>query len=764
MKEEGKMRNKKLKGVALFEIFLLISMSFALAFIFSEEVGVGSATDYNIPAGGLTEPYGGAPAGGLFHGESLADPASAFNTPTGTLTPPSTNSLTDLSRLPEGFTPKATPVSTIGGGANPAATTGTGTTAGGGTAASGGGIFDAIGQIYGGTFMGSTIGPIVGAAAWGATVFGLVYLGASLFGLNKQQSMSVALSAGIGIGTWAGISFAAKAGWFGPATGTTATTMSSLAPFIGIGIGVGIFLATYKKEKKELLTFECLPWEPPLGGTDCEKCNADATKPCSEYRCKSLGQACAIVNKGTESELCVWVGKGDVQAPKITPWNEALRPKDLKYIPDSAVSPPNKGFKIVKPQGKGCLEAWTNFQFGIQTSEPAQCRIDYEPKATFDDMQYAFGESSLFEYNHTQQLKVPSPFTENGSAQSGVPEIQQDGTYTLYTRCIDANGNGKDSAFVAFKFCVNKGPDTLPPQVVGTSITDGSAVQFDVDKVPIEVYTNKPAECKWSHDDKAFEAMENVMNCGTESYQVNADLNFVCSSELNGIKNQQNNNFYFRCKSYPGKPEKDRYIMTQSYKLTLRGTEKLTIKEGSVGPSGIIKESTSVVNVSLTLETAHGADEGKSICYLDTKKDSDFTTAMDSDFTVMHNLTLYLPQGNYQYFFRCVDSGGNAAETNTSFIIQIDKEPPLIARVFKDGDKLKIITSEEAKCVYSLTNCNYNFEEATGTAFLYEDPTKRVVHYTTWNGQLTYYIKCADMRNRLPDPDKCSLVVKGSEL
>ncbi|HLC31721.1 MAG TPA: hypothetical protein VJK51_03560 [Candidatus Nanoarchaeia archaeon] len=41
---------------------------------------------------------------------------------------------------------------------------------------------------------------------------------------------------------------------------------------VGLGVGIAIFLLTYKKEKKRLVSFQCLPFEPALGGSQCEAC------------------------------------------------------------------------------------------------------------------------------------------------------------------------------------------------------------------------------------------------------------------------------------------------------------------------------------------------------------------------------------------------------------------------------------------------------------------------------------------------------------
>ncbi len=627
---------------------------------------------------------------------------------------------------------------------------------------------DLLGSIFGGKMLGTATagqvfgGALISGAVWGAIVGGGAYFIAKMFGQTDKQAASIGM--GLGAGTFVGSSLylmGANAAALGPGNFFAAHPFIFSATgglLIGGGIAAAIIILTYKKEKKEIIQFQCLPWEAPTGGRKCEECNEDPLLPCSEYRCKSLGQACEIVNAGTANELCVWVHPDDTSAPMITPWEDALRPKDeLRYVPDNAVRPPARGAKITKlGEVGGCLQAYTKLQFGITTDEPAKCRIDYNLVTGFDNMSNAFGNSLIFAYNHTQQLRVPSPFTEADGEGEEIPEIHTDGTYSLYARCMDANGNYNIDAF-SFRFCVGAGPDTTQPKIEGSDINDGSPVQSGVDSVPIEVYVNEPAECRWSRIDKDFSDMENKMTCATESYQINSELNYVCSGTLTGIKDKQDNNFFFRCMDYGAE---NRNVMTSSFPLTLKGTEELVITKA--GPTGTIEGSTTTETIYLTAETAHGANEGKSVCYFDTDSEGEFDIAMEFSDSYTHNQSLDLSAGNYIYYFQCVDDGGNAAYANTNFTIHIDKVVPTAARVYRDADTLTVVTDEEAKCAYSLTSCNYNFEE--GKALIYENAAEKIVHYTEWDSSSTYYIKCMDLQGNEPSPTACSIIAKGSEL
>ena len=103
-----------------------------------------------------------------------------------------------------------------------------------------------------------------------------------------------------------------------------------------VRISAAIFVLTYKDEEVKRVEYQCLPWEAPIGGERCEDCNQDPFRPCSEYRCKSLGQACEIVNSGTEDEKCIWQNPHDVNSPKI----KMTEVKDYIFRPDNSVRPP----------------------------------------------------------------------------------------------------------------------------------------------------------------------------------------------------------------------------------------------------------------------------------------------------------------------------------------------------------------------------------------------------------------------------------------
>lgn len=511
----------------------------------------------------------------------------------------------------------------------------------------------------------------------------------------------------------------------------------------GIVIGAIVFVLMYKKESEKVVEFNCQPWEPPIGGADCELCNENQGG-CSEYRCKSLGQACDLVNKGTADEKCIWINPHDVNSPLIK--IESLL-KGYIWKPDTAVRPPATGVVISDEDGS-CVEAFTPLEFTIATNEPSQCRIDYNLTRGFDEMTYYVGGSNIFSYNHTEKMSLPGPDAINKIA----PELKNDGTYTLYLRCRDANGNFNQDAF-SVRFCVNPGPDTTPPRIEAVSISSRSPIQFNKTSLDIEVYVNEPAECKWSRDDRRFDDMENTMACSTNVWEMNNNNVYTCKTTLTGIKDREENSFYFRCRDVSEKLN----VNTQSYKYTIIGTQPLNIL--SVGPNETIKGSTDTVPVYLTVKTDNGYKNGEAICYYYNDagnkapaNDENYIQFLETG-TNEHKQRQDLGTGVYTYYFKCVDLGGNAAYDSTTFSVEVDRSSPIVVRAYKDGG-LKIITSENSICSYSNKDCNFEIKD--GIQMPYDN---QEVHTTEWKLQ-NYYIRCKDEYNNQPNPNTCSIVVK----
>ena len=181
-------------------------------------------------------------------------------------------------------------------------------------------------------FFKTKTGTILSNAGYAIAIyFGTKWILGSIKGISPETANAIAsgTSAGYFAGTLAHTLFPHLG------TGLLGTTG------IGILIGIAVFVLTFKSSKTENYQFTCYPWNAPTGGVNCEKCN-QGTIPCTEYRCRSLGQACILANQGTGDELCVWNNSQDVTPPVIQPWTDVLT-TGYQYIPDGSISPPDNG-------------------------------------------------------------------------------------------------------------------------------------------------------------------------------------------------------------------------------------------------------------------------------------------------------------------------------------------------------------------------------------------------------------------------------------
>jgi hypothetical protein len=236
---------------------------------------------------------------------------------------------------------------------------------------------------------------------------------------------------------------------------------------------------------------------------------------------------------------------------------------------------------------------------------------------------------------------------------------------------------------------------------------------------------------------------------------------YTCSTTLTGLKDNFENDFYFRCKDNPSLPENERNENKESFPLTLIGTKPLVID--SVEPNNeLIKDSTNSIKVELKVKTSQGFDQGRAFCYFSETGEDAYIEFGESDSHIHSQKDLYFYEGYYEYFIRCVDLGGNADEATMNFTIEIDESSPKVVRAYReqeDGDFLRLITDEDATCVFTDFGCTYSFDD--GTSFRTINDRN---HFTTWNPNMDLYVKCRDDFLNEPSPsDQCNLIVRASE-
>jgi hypothetical protein len=480
-----------------------------------------------------------------------------------------------------------------------------------------------------------------------------------------------------------------------------------------------------KKSKTKHVTFTCMPWQPPTGGNNCDLCNTNDPLgvPCSEYRCKSLGQTCEFINPRTEDERCVKNDPNDVISPKIKPLYKNIT-NGYKYerVSDSS-------FELKANNGE-CIPEYTILNFGIETDKAARCKIGTEVTQTYDEME-AFGGKSSYITEHKTQLVIPSINAFENKYNLTEKQIEALGQINYFVICENVNGISNTIPF-AIRTCVEPGPDLTAP-IVAKVIPETGYVKYGETQKKIQIYTNEPADCKWSAEsNKEYDDMENLMSCLTdiEDYGL---FGWSCNTTLTGLDNKSQ--VYIKCKDQPWLPEENqsRNAMTENYEYNLQVSKTPLIVEDFRPENGKeILSGVEPVVVEFKIKTSGGVD-GTSTCKWEGNGYSDYFPEINEQFHI-YTVTS-ATRGDYNIKFICEDAAGNIAENSTSFTIKIDSNGPRITRIFYSGG-LKIITDENAECRYAFSN-KLSWENATmmsGT---------ELEHTSDWSLK-TYYVQCSD--------------------
>lgn len=474
---------------------------------------------------------------------------------------------------------------------------------------------------------------------------------------------------------------------------------------------IDIFLA---KDKTETVSISCEPWVAPLGGDDCEKCGNDG-KECSEYRCKSLGQMCTLLNPGTKNEMCVSSNPNDVTSPQITADKSVLLPGFT--ITEVA----NEGFTLNQD-----IPPFTAVKIGVKTNEPAQCKYSLNTSTKFEQMTSFFG-GSLYNYNHTELFALPGAMADEQALK-----LTNSGRFTLYLRCQDGNGNENNKDYY-IRFKIAKGPDLTAPVIELTSIQNGAYAAAGVNETALAIYLNEPSECKWDDIDGNYDDMTNGFTCKNTVFPTSSIYYglYDCATMLKPIKDQLTNNFYFRCRDQPGASTHNE--MVESYLFTLQGTQPLSIS--SIQPSGTLYDP----NPTLSVVTSKGAQGGAAICgysFSDSSPGS-MITFLNTNSTLHEQPFTNLSTGSYTAYVNCFDVAGNLASGSTSFAISVDTQAPQLDQIYADGTILHVVTNEESSCEYSSTG---DFSYGGGIPMT---GAGTMDHELTIEANL-YYVKCAD--------------------
>tara|TARA_Y100000310_G_C20693057_1_gene823662 strand:+ start:1190 stop:4795 length:3606 start_codon:yes stop_codon:yes gene_type:complete len=151
----------------------------------------------------------------------------------------------------------------------------------------------------------------------------------------------------------------------------------------------------------------CHNWQAPLGGDKCQLCHQEAKKPCSEYRCKSLGQLCNYETTFEGFGNCSAINFDDNQPPDIT-FDEDFLNAPFTAL-DSQITTSDKIIKgiIVTPR----IIPYHPIKLAINTSEPTRCNLNYLPNLDLIFMSSFFFGDNTFSTRHNMSLRLPEGFS-----------------------------------------------------------------------------------------------------------------------------------------------------------------------------------------------------------------------------------------------------------------------------------------------------------------------------------------------------------------
>ncbi len=572
-------------------------------------------------------------------------------------------------------------------------------------------------------------------------------------------------------------------GTIGTSTGTFGLPLLSAGPLMFDPVSLAIFVVTMaliafsgcgKIEAVEI-NFECKPWQPPAGsgllGKGCEACNEDPLKPCTEYRCSSLGTGCQLIKENTGEDTCVAI-EGEDTIPVITPWEDILNKSKFSYTDAST-----NGFRVRDSNGE-CIDAFTPIVFGVETDVFATCRWATESKP-FEEMTETFLETKGFSKNHTLYTKLPSVNSLIAGEVGDFSEID-DETYeqvsgelgelladmNIYVKCANINGDSQDHDY-RVNFCVEPGPDLTLPVVVATSPPENAKTAFNATSQDVKIYVNEPAECRWDTVRptetglEGYNKLRNSMDCDTSLNQGSL-IGYECSSTLS-VENDENN-YYFLCRDQPwfgegtGKDGEERNFGAKEgsyyeYNLERSGSELVV---DSISPEGTITAGEEPISVDIEVGTSGGGYSGEAVCEY-SLDDGLFIQFYDTNANSHKQVLNSMSAGEHNVKVKCVDEAGNIASGETNFVLELDTTPPKVTRAYYDSGSLVVLTNEDSICYYDnkTPGCGFgsNVTKMSGSN------SKR--QSASWEIGEDYYIKCEDIWGN--SAGGCSIEIKPYE-
>jgi hypothetical protein len=586
---------------------------------------------------------------------------------------------------------------------------------------------------------GGTVGWTMAGAIAGYFIGQLI--GKSLgYPAGKTQALSYSLAAG---GAWLALT---ASSWTVTTTTWTAgasSTVTSLSfcwvcLIVAVIIIIVTYVLTYRADRFHIISYQCDVWEPPLEG-DCNLCNDDL-RPCSEYRCRSLGSNCQYFNDNGEPGWCA--STEDFSSSSIKPWKEILSSNN-SYTEISS-----SHFNI-EGLDKKEVDAWENLIFGIETSKPSQCRIDNVHTEKFEEMKYSFlsfKDNSCLGFNcasennqgiyHAIALSPYSSISETGGNTLAFAK----GENRYFIRCKNYAGQVNEAEFSVDVIRAD-GRDYSPPVILSFNPQLNYFLKKDTNITEISFYINEPAECKFSSEVNVnYDNMNKSAFCFKNSGQAVLGK-WPCYFVLDDLKPGQNK-VYIQCKDQPDIIERTdnlRNVNTHSKEYLINVCES-GLKIIKSLPQTDIVTGGDYAGASLIVHT-EGCSANSS-CFYRFSSNESFISFLNTYSNVHTQPFSSLLSGKNDIEIKCEDEYGNMDIINKTIAIYSDKEPPKITRFYMSDSKLFLFTDENARCFFSndkTKSCLFSYSNSS----LLEGTEKR--HVLSVDSHFNYYIKCEDV-------------------
>ena len=573
-------------------------------------------------------------------------------------------------------------------------------------------------------------------------------------------------------------------------TGNVINYVFTFVPIIPVAALVGALIqdiAGWGDSDTEKITFTCQPWQAPTGGDNCGLCNDDPLgRPCTKYKCESLGDACYFINGDTEKPECIAEEK-DTRNPLITQGQVTTSGFAFGDNLDShapgvsvvATTPDEAGYRCVNKNGQ--------INFTLNTDEYARCQYMFvDPKnehiLNFNSMSgYSPEEGSRFTLNHTFIINTADLNLDNRISWDRNDALRVDYYgMRMFLVCIDMWGNPPQIIEpYQIDFCMSsldKDPVDFTSSDLSFNPPKGTSLKFNTTTQSLIMNLPEPARCSYSaNSEMPYEYMENKMSCSMP-FEDDEDDSFaptarVCVTTLSNLTAGENK-IYIRCNDSVGNPNEQSYeynIFVTEDELEIDSVDvSIDYDEDTYTPNSdgkILLGNTPPsfgVDLKLKVGTSGGADNGESIC--DVNINGEEKHFYEENTSNKEQIIPGQKAGQYTLTITCKDSVGNSATNKTSFVLDLDNTAPGIIRIFREGSNLKFLTNEDATCYYNIdanTNCLFSKDDNStsiikiGTGFTDE-------HSTSWVTGRTYYVKCYDKWGNAPN--SCNTIIKTNNI